>query len=276
MKTLLQTRYSGFLLRTAAVVGAIIGLVLLIGLWGATPFLYRGLNAGIDFAAQTLDTAASILTSGSDVIAEAQEDVTFIADSAVHVADTLESTALLSRSISGLVGTDLRMMAEETQKALDTTRTSARVVDDTLRLIGSIPIVGKRYQPDVPLEQSIAQVSRSMAEVPASLEKIQGEMFETSRSLHSVQGDIRVLYRKMNDINEELTRTRAVLDRYNENIAEFQTLLPVVRGAAPWVFGGFVLLNSLLLVWFIIAQMALYAQGEMMQAAAIKTTPIES
>lgn len=267
MRKMLHSKYSGFLLRTAAVVGAISGLVMLVGFWVSTPFLYKGLMAGIDFASQGFETASSILSTGADVIAEAQEDVTFIAESSIHVADTLESTALLSRSMSGLVGTDLRLMAEETQKAVDTTRTSARVVDDTLRFISSIPIIGKRYQPEVPLEASIAQVSRSMEGVPASLEKIQSEMFETSRSLHSVQGDIRILYRKMNDINEELTRARTVLARYNESITEIQTLLPVVRSAAPWAFGGFVLMNSLLLVWFIIAQMALYAQGEMMQTA---------
>ena len=89
---------------------------------------------------------------------------------------SMDDSGGLIRSTADLVGVEMVGFVNNTQTSLTSVQSSARVVDDFLGLLSSLPLIGARYKPDVPLEDSIALVKTSMDPLPDSLLKIRRDL----------------------------------------------------------------------------------------------------
>ncbi len=90
----------------------------------------------------------------------------------ISVSDSLDTSAVL-------LGDDLRQTIMETQTALSSASTSAKIIDNTLVFLASVPFIGVEYQPDVPLHTSLEQVAANLDDIP-EFAGIDGTNFERS------------------------------------------------------------------------------------------------
>jgi prefoldin subunit 5 len=192
------------------------------------------------------------------------------------IANTLQTTANTTMSVSVLVGDDLSRVISETQKSLQSTAASAKVVDDFLRMMSAIPLIGPDYSPEESLDVSIQNIGNSLESIPESLVKVKTDMADTSANLETVQTNIKDLKVAITGINTHVDDAKIVisnystiLDQLDNGLTGIEVNLPNILRMAAYAITG-------LLVWLLFTQLAMLVQGfELLERAGSRKQKVD-
>jgi chromosome segregation ATPase len=256
------------LLRITAVLllgGAVFGLALSVGglltLWRFEAQLSAGLNDAVEKSGLALEAAAGMLAAVDQSLGQVEEQIALIEKITLDAAGALAATGEVSQSVAGLVGEDLKEVVNQTQTALAATQSSARLVDDTLGFISSIPLIGARYKPDQPLHTSLEQVNRSLDGVPASLGQVQADMDAAAQNLAALEANIAAMSASIGEIKDSLQEARRLTTDYRAVVGELQSSQAATAEKMPGWQRAFHWGASAFLVWLAISQLGLFVQG---------------
>lgn len=267
MKNLLY-RICGVMLLAAALLGTAISLAGLATVWRVEAQMVTGVQNGLDLLDRTLESTQTLLVVTESSLKRAEEDLVLLSEMSADAAATLETTTEVTTHLGDLLGKDLVAVVDETQKSLDSVKTSAKLIDDTLRLISAVPFVGAAYKPEVPLQESVEQVSASLDAVPVTLAAVQTSLLSTTSDTRSLKTDMHLLSKSLLQIKLKVSELKQVTGAYQTIVGEAQTNLKGVRGAFPTWARQASLGISLLLFWLLLSQPALLFQGlELLQRA---------
>lgn len=261
MKRFFQ-RTVGFLLIGAGVLGLVVSLA---GLFIGLPALSAAeetLNSRIADLDQALIVTADGLTAADASLISASETMiaieTTVRSSGQAISDTLPT---LDR-VGTLVGVEIPRAIRSTQQTLASARETARVADAVLGTISRIGLLGANtYNPDVPLNQAIQQVSDSLDPLPVSLSNVRDRLTVTSANLRRIGANTGAVAENIAAINDSFRDARQVINRYQMLVADLHADLTALRAALPVWFGVARALLALMSVWFALAQIALFTQG---------------
>jgi hypothetical protein len=135
----------------AAILGWLISLVGLVGVWSIYPRINSSIGNFVGLANRSLDTSIQLLDSIDATLKAAGGTVAQIQVSLVDVSGTFGNTSPLFSSAANMVGKDFSKMAEDTRIALVSLANTAKIIDDSLRFISSFPLIGQPYNPPVPV-----------------------------------------------------------------------------------------------------------------------------
>lgn len=247
------------------VVGALFGLLISVGglavLWSTKGTVTRAVNDSVDLASRTLDATRITIGVVSESLEQASTNLELINEIIVDVASSIEDSNGLLTTTAGLVGNDMVGFVEETQESLATVQTSARLVDDTLRFISGIPIIGGRYRPEVPLQDSVAEVSRSLEPLPESFGKIKRELDVSAANLDVVQREVERLGEQVEEIDTSLNDAIDVVDRYRLLMVDLRDRFDVFERYLPATLNTIYLGATAILIWIFITQLGLLLHG---------------
>lgn len=258
-------RVTGSFLIFAALLGWIASLGGLVFVWKAKPVIETSALNTIDMADRTLAVSEDLLSAAQDTLVQAEQSADSLSVTVSEVGATLQTTSEMAASISNLLGGSMSKMVEQSQKALSAMQTSARIIDNTLDLISAIPFMRIKQDDSAPLAESVSELSTSLDPLPNSLASMQKDMGTTSENLSSMQASITSLEAMMTSIQQNLTQARTAVEAYQETAAQTRQSLADARVKLPtWLsLGAWAL--TVILVWLMIAQFGLLAQGwEMM------------
>ncbi len=223
--------------------------------------MVQTLETATDLTLRTLTTTEKVLDAAAGSLEEAQDNFTLIRGSVNEISNALTTTSSVTGQIGTLVGDELTAIIEDTQSSLKAVQSSARLIDDTLAVITMLPLIGSRYAPDMPLEQSIGKVAASLDGIPASLAEVQNELQATSQSLSALQADIEGLGSELGNVEKDLETARQAVAEYRRILDEIIRHLTAIRPAlAGWVRAVAIAL-SILCVWVLLMQIALLLQA---------------
>ena len=259
--SLLFSRLTGFVLILGAILGFIISLSGLVFVWASQATISGQVSDTLETLDQTVQATTEMLAVVDQSLEQAETNINLIETSISNVSLTIESTAEMATSVSGLVGEEFTQVVTDTQTALVSVEGSAKLIDDTLRIVSAVPFIGARYQPDVPLQTSIAQVSENLEELTPSLTAIQTDLLTTAESLGQIRVGLDELSTSIGEIETSIASARSVLEQYihlvselNEDISQLESNLP--RWLQIFTWG-----TTLGLIWLMIAQIGLLLQG---------------
>lgn len=261
MKYFVQ-RIAGFLILGAGTLGLVISLAsVFIGL-PAIDAAEEALRNRLDDIDQALVAAAEGLNTADKSLAGATETMiaieTTIRSSGQAISDTLP---ILDR-VGTLVGVDIPRALRSTQQTLASARETARVADAVLGAISRLGLLGANtYNPEVPLNQAIQQVSDSLDPLPASLGGVRDRLTVTGDNLRQIGANTGEVAERMAEINTGFDDARQIINRYQTLVTELRADLEALRAALPVWFGAVKVGVIVLSVWFALAQIALFAQG---------------
>ncbi|NMC81158.1 MAG: hypothetical protein GYA59_17495 [Chloroflexi bacterium] len=267
-------RICGVMLLGAALLGVVISLAGLVVVWRVQAQVVTRVQNGLDLLDRTLDSTGTLLAVAEDSLQRAEEDLALLSDMSAEAGLTLETTTEVTTHLGDLLGEDLTAVVTETQKSLDTAQTSAKLIDDTLRLVSAVPFIGAAYKPEVPLQESVAEVSASLDAVPKTLAAVQSSLLSTTRDTQTLQADLGLLSENLLEIQLKMGELKQVTGSYQQILGEAQAdLQNVHRDFAGWVRGASLGI-SLLLFWLLLSQPALLFQGlALLQRAQQKEAP---
>lgn len=252
------------------IIAAVLGWVVSVGgvvlVWRVKPSVETALVSTVDLLDRALDITNDLLIVADTSLEEAETSISLIGSTINDVADTLQTTSEMTASVADIVGDSLGGVVAQTQKALGTMQTSAKLIDDTLKFISAIPFMRVNYDPDTPLAASVTEISESLEPLPKNLAAVESDMKSTSANLGSMDENISSLQesilgtqRNLRDAREIVLSYRQILEETQQKIAGFREQLPFWLGAVVWGL-------TIFFVWLVIAQAGLLMQGlEMLQ-----------
>jgi hypothetical protein len=255
-------RIAGLALVAGALLGLLLSLAGLVGLAVIFPQAQQAATRELVSLDQALATTGDGLLLASVSLGEAEVAIsslrTTILSSGQAITDTLPTLA----TITTLTEADFPRTVRSIQAALASARETAAVADSVLGAISGLPFIGSAiYNPEVPLNVAIGEVSASLDPLPASLGEVAQGLRVADTNLRQIGSDLDQLAEEVSAIGTSMSATGQVLTSYQSIINDLRSRLDQLRAALPiWIgLGGLGLF--LLLIWFAIAQISLLMQG---------------
>ena len=261
MPSLLPQRVAGGLLLFAAFLGTILSIAGLVVMWRSEPALTNTVLETLDLFDRTLTVTDNVLTVSDQTLSEVSTNIAQIETSLTDSSVALHSTSISASDLARLVGTDLPDTVDKTQTALNSMQKSAKFMDDFLGFVGNIPFIGAPFKPDVPLQDSINQVSTSLDAVPPDLKTMESQLKETSTDFANLQKDTDQLAEDIGKIKTHLSDANQVIRDYQQIIKESQDRLGTVRAQVRTWIRIAAWAGTALMVWLLLAQFSLFTQG---------------
>ncbi len=259
-KTIL-IRFTGALLILTALVGWLLSLSSLAWLWNTRPHLTQSAQEWVELSSRTLDTTEGMLQVIEDTLVQAEDTLERLKSTLESTGTSLRSTVTVVGQVGGLVGVDMVKVVDDTQASLVAASASAKLVDDTLRVVAAIPFIGQQYQPKVTLSESITDIAFSLETMNTSLLQIQTGVEDTARKLDEVRWLLEDLSRQVIKIQPGIADARKRVDEYQVIVSDLQQKNIAFEQALPGLMSTLYTLLTIVLLWIVFSQLGTFLQG---------------
>ena len=258
--------FIGILLIGAAVAGLAISVTGIFGVWRLGRSMKTGLIDTLALLETTLQTTADGITIAGQSLDQAIVSLDTLASTLATTGQSVHDTIPVLEALTQVTTQDVPQTILTTQQALASAQASAAVVDSTLTLLTSLPLLPiTPYRPNVALSDALGNISTSLEPIPATLASMEESMTATSRNLVIIDSQFGEMGTDLAAINTSLAQAQAVTTQYLQVTATLQQQVAVAKLHLPAqldAISGFI---TIALVWLGLTQIGLMMQGlEMM------------
>lgn len=258
----LSRQLVGYTLLGAAIIGILFSAWGLITVWRMRTPIAAGLTETLDLLDSTLQASADGLMIADDSLGQTSTAIGALEDTFQATGRTLDDSTELVNTMIGFFGQELPDTITATQTSLISAQASARVIDTTLRAMSNIPILPlPQYNPPVPLQDSLQQVSESLDPLQGSFESLESTLRSSRGNLILIGAEFDIITRQVQAINLSLTNSRAVVQDYQDVVADLQDRVNSAQAGLPRWISNLTWITTLLLIWLAITQVGLFVQG---------------
>ena len=260
MKTLLR-RMTGSIMIITAILSLLVSVAFLVGVWRLRQPITAGIVENLDLlyaTVVTMDDSVSLIENTVTTLTDAAET---IAQSTNAISDAINGASVMAESFADLLGEDLPATIINTQTAITSAQSSAVVIDNVLSGLASIPLIGIDYNPPIPLNQALGNISETLSSIPPNLEQIESGLDSTSSNLLQLKTDLELIKLNLQNIQVRLTEAQAVIDDYQQALDALKERLENSQASAPKLVLGAAWLLTLLIAWLSMSQLGLLLQG---------------
>jgi len=229
----------------------VIGLVfILVGVTGLA-ICYFGARAGSDLAeniavsademlqtaGETLDTVEASLDQARAVVGETTVTIDQVSTTTANLALAIDDTQPTLDSLATLVGEDIPDTIGDVQETIPNIAQTAKVVDDTLRLLSkirfeeTIPIInydisfglGVEYDPEIPFDQAVEEVGRGLEPIATASSGLEQDLQTTAANMELLGQDLNGLVADLDNLSSEVGAIRPLLDEYSSLVNDTQS-----------------------------------------------------
>jgi uncharacterized protein YoxC len=254
-------RISGLLLLIAAVLGwagCITGSVLL---WRGVSATSTSLQKTAGELNSTLEATSELLSVLEITMDTINSKLTVIESASIGLTDTLGAASAIAADFSSLSGGDFPEIVKDIQTALSSMQNSARLVDDTLGIITNLPFIGRRYSPEMPLSESVSNVSTSMDNLPKTLSSMESDLTTTSEDLQSLKEDVEILSSSLGEIKASIKVMQKALDSYQSSVSSLKERLGTFKKNLPGYMTALSVSVTLFFFWLSAAMISQFLHG---------------
>lgn len=262
-------RWFGSLVSLFGGVGLVVSLLLLLlgpllsirlGVWAESQL--GSMAATARSLAATSRSSRSALSAGAASLHSAR-------DTLLTVEDSLQNVDPLLTSVRGLLGEDLPATIDATETALLSAQQGAAAMDRVMR---GLRLFGLDYNPELPLDQSLAATAEGLAPLPASLQAVEASLVTSQQDLTGVRNDLTGVASDLDDLAVEMDRTADSLSGYAgqlESGAEAMDDLSTRARLYGWLLAALALLGS---AWLAALNYVMMVNGRILRNGA----PVEA
>jgi len=222
----------------------------------------------LDLMTQSLNTIGDSLLLAKGTVAEVSRGLDTVEAAAGDLAGSLDETQPMLDQIGTIVSKDMPDSIELMQAAFPAMAQVAGVIDDTLTTLNSFRIdqrilgfdikydLGIDYDPEVPFDESVLLIGRSLDGIPEKLRSLQEQVETTSGNLDVVGQDIDDIISNLKDINAQISATDPMLDNYTRIVTDLNDRSRLVRAKISEQVEDAKDVVTFLMVWIAVSQMA--------------------
>lgn len=253
---------TGLLLVVIAVIGILLAIFGLIQTWRLSASFTERVTQGLDLTQTTLNTTQQGLEIVHTSLGNTITSLDTLQLSTAAIGQTISDTVNLLDNTSTVIGQDVPETIYSVQNSLAAAQQAATVVDNVLGALSRIPFVsGLTYNPDTPLNESIADISSNLADMPASLSSIGDQLKISGENVSGMQSKLGDLSLQLGDIQENLTAMKVVVEDYQKSLDQAIQLAQNLNDDIPAWTNSVAWIISVLLILLGFAQLGLLLQG---------------
>jgi hypothetical protein len=220
------------------------------------------------FGNEILQTTYNLLLETQSALHITEESLEDMQEAATNTAIALADTHPLIDEAAQVITRDVPEAVEETQASMPSLVETASAVDDALRLLSAFHLtipnpfgddwelgLGVSYNPETPLDQSLAALSDSLDEIPADLRDIEGDLNAISENILVLRDDLAVLADDLYALNQQISSLEPQIETLADDVLTAQAALNIssarLEAAFPTIhlvyiaFWGLILLEQI-------------------------------
>lgn len=245
-----------------AIFGWLISLSGLVLLWASYRPVKKTTMELVEVTSGALQVSSQTIVLLENSLIQAEGSLNEITHTSEGFSSVVDNTSSVLEEVSQILGDEFIKILRGTSAGMEGLEKTSRLIDGTLVFISSIPFLGgDRYEPEVPLAESVAGIRRDLEAMPLALEGISDQINETAIGLQPLPTAMENLNVHLEGIQKNLVETRRQLEEYQSLIETYQNQLENLKNNLPAVITSIYITLSLLLLWIALAQTGLFTQG---------------
>lgn len=271
------SRILGVLLVVAAIFGLIFSGWGLVRIWTIKGQVTEDVLSTVELTQTTLTATSDGLFLAEQSLTQAKVDVISLKNTLEATGRAIRATNPIIASLSNLMKNDLPDAIQATQMSLETAQSSARLIENFLRTLSSIPFLPiEPYNPEVPLQESLQEVSDSLDRIPASLLDMEDNLRQSQGNLILIQAEFNIMARHVQQINESLTNAETIVVEYQQVVSEVQERVSSLENDIPRRINNLAWWLTFILIWLAITQLGVLLQGVSLLTTAREVDRVET
>lgn len=206
----------GRVLVAVGIAGVVAALVVGVAGWMLATRANNGLTSTIEPLGDLVVDVAESVEATQVIVDRTIQAVEGIESATRSAGRTLDSVSGLIDSTSDVIGGDL---AESLESAVDTLPAlvdTGRIIDRTMR---TLSLVGVDYDPDAPLDESLASLEESLRPIPGQLREQVAALEGVQTDIDAIALDAGSLAATLLEARIEMAQARGVLTTTSDNVA---------------------------------------------------------
>ncbi|RMG89043.1 MAG: hypothetical protein D6706_22025 [Chloroflexi bacterium] len=219
-------RFLGVVMILIGLLGVVASLAGMVMGRQAVDVVGSALQENLALTSESLDAVLATLTLARETIDDVNQGMETVGNTATDLAQTVRETRPLLDQIGQVIGEDAPGSVEAVQAAMPDLIQVAAAIDDTLATLNDFRIeenilgfeinysLGINYEPTVPFDESVMEISNSLDGLPGRLRALQVYINVTSKNLDTISQDIVAIAEDLETINGRITEVGPLLDEY--------------------------------------------------------------
>jgi ABC-type transporter Mla subunit MlaD len=257
-------------------IGFLLSIFFVVEVWRYRLPVTNQLESGLQISSGILQTTDDGLMVINQVVKNVYTSTQTLNDATIAIGQAMTSTSQFMGTAGILIGEDLVNTITNTQSALDSAQASAAVIDDVLITLSKLPLIGFIYQPKLPLNTALGNVSASLDPVQQSLKQFQADLQTTQTDMQLVGDQITGLNTQILTINHNLAQAETTIASYRSQVSTLISSIDTAQSSLPrWVTIAASVL-TLLAVWLVLIQAGTLLQGVTMITSDLPGSSIQN
>lgn len=254
------SRLAHFTRILAAFSGCLISIIAICFIWIVEPSIEKTIRDGSQAAQVTLLTTTDLLDIIQETLSTADSSIVLVETTLSDTGSMLSTSSEAMSRLSGTMQDQFVPVLENTRLALVSVQNSASVVDSTLRVLSYVPFIGPRYNPELPLGESIGQVAKSLEPVPESLDQMATDLEKTAANFDTLRSDIHNAKVNILGLKANLQQSKEIIDRYRSIMRDLQDKLDVYSQQSIQTMRIALIISTAFFAWLLFTQAGLLYQ----------------
>ena len=216
-------RRTGLLMTWLGITGVAAGLVVAGVSLVQVPEVRDTADRSVQLTAETLDVVADSILLSATTVESLETALGGVVDVLSSVRDGIDAVGDALTSVDDVTGGSLADSLEAVSTILPTIETSAGAIDDALSLLDATPFLSG-YDPEVPLDESIADLRASIDPLIVDLRALDTEFADVTLALDDVSARLASTIADVEVIEEQVAATDALFERYRTSVTEARAL----------------------------------------------------
>jgi methyl-accepting chemotaxis protein len=252
-------RTAGTLLILLGALGIVLSALGVVTIWRAADDVTVAADDALSVLSDTLTDVDRSVDVASSTLEGAALAIDGLYTTTLDVSETLSSTRVTIDEMAGLTEDELPQSIESSLLALEALEETAGVIDQLLR---GLQIFGVgNYDPEIPLDQAVAEAGEGLEPVPESLRTMGAGLHETSASLEQVQDGIVLMGDYMKGIRQNAADADRALANHRRTLQDLQARVRAIRPNVGRPIRMVAWGATLLLIWIGLSQLAIVRWG---------------
>jgi predicted PurR-regulated permease PerM len=242
-------------------VGILLSLFFLVQTWRIRQPATEKLQSALRQTSGLLQTTLTGLDVIDQVVTNVYSSTLYLDDATNALAQTIQNTGQFINSAGTFVGEDFSNTITNTQRTLESAQSSALVIDNILTTLSNVPLIGINYNPSVPLNVALGEVSASLDPLQKALKGFQDNLATTQTNMQDFKDQILLVGQNITVINQNLASSKTVIDNYHAQVTSLQSWVDKAISSTPTWVSTMCVIISILLLLLVLVQAGILLQG---------------
>jgi hypothetical protein len=276
-------RILGILVMCAGILGLLLSLTGLVGIWVLKPTIASGVDNTITMLNSAVSTSQQAMQIAGQALGGTVESVNALSTMLSATATSVQDTQPMLDQIKLFMGEKLPATMTSAASSLQAAQKSAQVLDSAIKsldsfrfMLAAVPFVGSAieqptqpYNPKTSLADSLGELATNLEDLPDMFVEMSTNLDKADNNLATVQTSLTTMSTSINTISSSLSQYQAMVNQSQSSMGNLTAMLANIQTNLNTILNSVALVFSLFFVWLLAAQVVIFSQGwELYQGTA--------